>query len=174
MTTGEGLRELAPDLWVVEVPLRYLGFEMGRRMAVVRLASGDLLVHSSVPLTDELQAALAQMGGVRFVVPASILHGHLYMEQYRDVYPQAKLFAVAGLDRKRRDLRFDRQLTGAPEPEWAEDLDQAPFEGQRVGLRQLNEIEFLHRKTGTLITGDLCFNIGPDWPLMTRLLAWGP
>src|SRR6266566_8585723 len=131
--TAEGLREAAPDLWVIEAPLRYLGFEMGRRTAVIRLASGDLLVHSPAPLTEELRAALAQLGEVRFVVPASMLHGHLYMEQYRHAYPEVKLFAVAGLDRKRRDLRFDRQLAGAPEPEWAEDVDQAPFEGPRVG-----------------------------------------
>ena len=93
------LREVAPDLWVAEEPLRYLGFEMGRRMAVIRLTGGDLLVHSPVPLSSRLRDELAGLGEVRFVVPASILHGHLYM---------------------------------------------------------------------------LCFNIGPEWPLRTRLLAWGP
>jgi hypothetical protein len=174
MASAPGLSEVAPDLWVTEVALRYLGFEMGRRMVVIRLASGDLLVHSPAPLIDALRTALGHLGEVRFVVPASILHGHLYMEQYVEAYPQAKLFAVAGLERKRPDLRFDRRLSGSPEPEWAQDLDQAPFEGQRVGLRQLNEIEFLHRKTRTLITGDLLFNIGHDWPLATQFLAWGP
>lgn len=167
------LREIAPDLWVTEEPLRYLGFEMGRRMAVVRLADGGLLVHSPVRLRGGLKDELAALGDVRFVVPASILHGHLYMEQYQEAYPRARLFSVPGLERKRPDLCFDGELGGSPEPEWSGDLDQKRFDGHRVAGRVLNEVEFFHRKTHTLIAGDLCFNIGPEWPLRTRLLAWG-
>jgi hypothetical protein len=168
------LREIAPDLWVTEEPLRYLGFEMGRRMAVVRLADGGLLVHSPVRLSGGLRDELAALGDVRFVVPASILHGHLYMEQYQEAYPRARLFSVPGLGRKRPDLCFDGELGGSPEPEWSGDLDQKRFDGHRVAGRVLNEVEFFHRMTHTLITGDLCFNIGSEWPLRTRLLAWGP
>lgn len=173
-STPRLLREIAPELWVAEQPLRYLGFEMGRRMAVVRLAGGELLVHSPVSLSDGLRDELAALGEVRFVVPASILHGHLYMEQYRDAYPQARLFGVPGLERKRPDLRFDGMLGNSPEPEWSDELDQERFDGHRVAGRVLNEVEFLHRGTRTLISGDLCFNIASEWPLKTRLLAWGP
>ncbi len=143
-------------------------------MAVVRLAGGELLVHSPVSLSDGLRDELAALGEVRFVVPASILHGHLYMEQYRDAYPQARLFGVPGLERKRPDLRFDGMLGNSPEPEWSDELDQERFDGHRVAGRVLNEVEFLHRGTRTLISGDLCFNIASEWPLKTRLLAWGP
>lgn len=161
--------EIAPRLWIAEEPLRFLGFEVGRRMTVVRLSGGRLLIHSPARLSSELRAAIDQLGEVRFVVPVSELHGHLYMEQYRDAYPRAKLFAAPGLDRKRRDLRFDGLLSGVPEPEWRDDLDQMEFEGHR----RLNEIEFFHRETRTLITGDLCCNFGPSWPLLTRLMAQG-
>ncbi len=160
------LSEIAPELWIVEQPLRYLGFEVGRRMAVVRLAGGGLLVHSPTSLSTELRAALDQLGEVRFVIPASELHGHLYMEQYRDAYPRVKLFAAPGLERKRKDLHFDALLSGVPEPEWRDDLDQVAFEG----WRRLNEIEFFHSKTRTLITGDLSCNFGR---LVTRLVAQG-
>ncbi len=164
--TTTNLYEIAPELWIAEQPLRYLGFEVGRRMAVIRLAGGGLLIHSPASLSTELRAALDQLGEVRFVVPTSELHGHLYMEQYRDAYPQVKLFAAPGLDRKRKDLHFDALLSGVPEPEWRDDLDQMAFEE----WRRLNEIEFFHSKTRTLITGDLCCNFGP---LITRLVAQG-
>ena len=98
------------------------------------------------------------------VTPASELHGHLYMEQYRDAYPKVKLFAAPGLDHKRKDLHFDGRLSGVPAPEWRADLAQIAFEG----WRRLNEIEFFHPETRTLITGDLCFNFGPG---ITRLAA---
>lgn len=160
------LSEIAPELWIAEQPLRYLGFEVGRRMAVIRLASGGLLIHSPASLSTELRAALDQLGEVRFIIPASQLHGHLYMEQYRDAYPQVKLFAAPGLDRRRTDLRFDGLLSAVPEPEWREDLDQMAFEG----WRRLNEIEVFHPRTRTLIAGDLCCNLGS---LFTRLVAQG-
>ena len=159
------LYEIAPDLWIAEQPLRYLGFEAGRRMAVIRLADGGLFIHSPARLSPELRAALDQLGEVRFVVPASELHGHLYMEQYHDVYPHVKLFAAPSLDCKRKDLRFDGLLSGVPEPQWRGELDQMAFEG----WRRLHEIEFFHPKTRTLITGDLCCNFG----LMIRLVAQG-
>ncbi len=168
------LRQIAAHLWVAEQPLRYAGFEMGRRMAVVQLSGDRLLVHSPVELSHQVRDELDDLGEVSFVVPASILHGHLHMEQYREAYPQARLFGVPGLERKHPDLRFDGELGASPEPAWSDELDQKPFEGHRVAGRVLNEIEFFHRKTRTLIAGDLCFNIGPDWPLVTRLLAWGP
>jgi hypothetical protein len=168
MTTG-ALEELAPDLWVAEGPLRYMDFEMGRRMAVIRLSGGGLLVHSPVELTDTLRSELNRLGDVRFVVPASNLHGHLHMEQYIDAYPDATLFAAPGLASKRTDLGFGGELGDTPDPAWSEDLDQTTFEGHI----RLTEIEFFHPKTRTLIAGDLCFNIGFDWPLATRELAWG-
>jgi Domain of unknown function (DUF4336) len=169
MTTDPALQEVAADLWVTEGPLRYFGFEMGRRMAVIRLTGGELLVHSPAELTHEIRNELDTLGDVRFVVPASNLHGHLYIEQYCDAYPGARLFAARGLASKRTDLSFDGELTETPDRAWADDLDQTTFDHRR-----LTEVEFFHHKTRTLITGDLCFNIGPKWPFKTRLLAWGP
>jgi glyoxylase-like metal-dependent hydrolase (beta-lactamase superfamily II) len=169
-----GLRAISPGIWVYEEPLSFRGFEMGRRMTVIRLGDGALLVHSPAALSAGLREELDRLGEVRFVVPASILHGHLYMEHYREAYPGARLYTVPGLESKRPELDFDGELRGSPEPEWSADLDQKRFEGHRLGARVLNEVEFFHRGSRTLITGDLCFNVGRDLPLKTRLLAWGP
>jgi Domain of unknown function (DUF4336) len=163
----DGLRGLAPDLWVVETPLRFRGLEVGRRMAVVRLSSGELLIHSPASLTPELRAALDELGTTRFVVPASSLHGHLYMEEYRAGYPDAELFAAPGLGRKRRDLDFDGFLGDAADARWSKDLDQAAVHGNRF----LTEIVFLHRHSRSLIVGDLCFKIGASAPPPMRSLA---
>lgn len=53
-----GLRAVGEELWTVDAPLRFMGVEIGRRMAVVRLAGGELLLHSPAPLIDELSRAL--------------------------------------------------------------------------------------------------------------------
>jgi hypothetical protein len=161
------MKPIASDLWAVETPLRFRGMEVGRRMTVVRLASGSLLIHSPAPLTAELREALAQLGEVRFVVPASSMHGHLFMEEYQAAYPAAELFSAPGLDRKRKDLGFAGLLGSAPDPAWSEDLEQAAV----LGHRFVTEIAFLHRPSGTLIIGDLCFRIGESAPRHMRAVA---
>ncbi len=163
------LTEAGSDLWIAEAPLRYLGFEVGRRMAVIRLADGGLWVHSPVTLSEDLRGELNKLGEVRFIVPASDLHGHLYMEQYVRAYPAARLMAAPGLARKRTDLDFDADLSSDSQPEWSGDLAQTTFEGH---LRR-TELKFLHRKTRTLITGDLCL-VSSSWPWVRRLFVFGP
>jgi hypothetical protein len=161
------MREIASELWVAETPLRFLGIEVGRRMTAVRLRSGGLWLHSPAPLTAELRASFDSLAKPRFVVAASAVHGHRFMEQYRDAYPDVELFAPPGLDRRRKDLAFDGVLGSIPDPRWSDDLDQAVFLGNLV-----SEVVFLHRDSRTLIVGDLVtFEARPTMPLATRL-AW--
>ena len=159
--------EIGPKLWVVETPLRFLGMAVGRRMAIVQLASGELLLHSPAMLTAELRRVLDAIGRVRFVVPASNIHGHLFMEQYRAAYPGVQLFAAPGLQRRRKDIDFDGELGDQPNVSWRADLDQALFRGHRL----FNEVLFLHRQSRTLIVGDLCWNVTAQMRLAARLWA---
>ena len=158
------LKPLAPELWVAEAKLRWLGVELGRRMTVIRLPSGDLVVHSPAELTGEVRDALDGLGEVRFVVPASRFHGHLFMEQYAQAYPHAELFAAPGLASRRSDLSFHGLLGDDPDQRWSETIDQVVFPGSRF----LSEVVFLHRPSGSLILGDLCMNLGPDRPPLSR------
>jgi hypothetical protein len=161
------LREVAPQVFAVEVPLRFLGLRLGRRMAVIRLSSGDLLVHSPAPLTDQLRHELGRVGPVRFVVPASALHGHVFMEQYREAYPAAELFAAPGLEGRRRDLTFAGQLGDEPDLRWGADVDQALVRGHRL----FPEVAFHHRVSRTLILGDACWNVTPELSPEARVWA---
>ena len=162
-----GLREIAGGLWVLEAPLRYAGFDVGRIMNVVVLGDGGLFVHSPAPLDDDLRSGLDGLGEVRFVAAPSRLHGHMWMEQYRDAYPGAELLAGPGLPKRRKDLDFAAELGDAPDPRWAGVLDQAPFRGNAL----LPEVEFLHRESRTLILGDLAMNFGPHNGRLMRVLA---
>ena len=161
------LRELGPGLWVHETPLRFVGIEAGRRMNVVELSGGGLFIHSPAELDDELRAELAARGPVRFVVAANRLHGHLFMEQYVDAYPDVELMAPPKLAPRRKDLTFAGELGDEPDPRWADDLDQALVRGHRT----MHEVVFLHRRSRSLILGDLAMNFGPSSAPATRALA---
>jgi uncharacterized protein DUF4336 len=164
------LESLAPGIWVEQAPLRFWGVEVGRLMTVVQLSGERLFIYSPAPLTPELRDALEAFGEVSFVAPASNLHGHRFMEDYREAFPGAELFAAPMLDRKRKDLWFDGVLGSEPDPRWAAELDQTVF----LGNRWLSEIVFLHRASGTLLVGDLVYNLGPEVPPLTKLVAWLP
>ena len=162
------MRQLAPDLWIVEVPLRFLGVEAGRRMTIARLRGGGLCLHSAAPLTGELRASLDALGAPRFLVAASALHGHRFMEQYRDAYPELELWAAPGLDRRRKDLAFDGLLGSVADPRWSDDLDQTVFLGHLVP-----EVVFRHRASRTLVVGDLLASVDVDGPMsLAARLAW--
>jgi hypothetical protein len=151
------MRELAPGLWIVETPFRMYGFnlpqlgaEVGRRMTICRLGDGDLWIHSPAQLTDELRSSLDALGRPRFVVAPNAFHGHRFMEQYGDAYPEIELQAAPRLKRRRKDLAFAGVLGDAPDPRWSGWLDQALFAGHVYP-----EAVFLHRSSRTLIIGDL-------------------
>ncbi|AGB38438.1 DUF4336 domain-containing protein [Natronococcus occultus] len=161
------LTERDDRLWTDEEPLAFLGMELGRIMTVIELSTGGLFVQSPAELTAELRAALDELGDVRFVAPASKLHGHLYMEQYREAYPDAELLAAPGLAARRPDLRFDGTLGDVPDPRWSADIDQVAI----TGHRWLTELAFYHRPSETVILGDVGFHIDERSPLQTRLVA---
>lgn len=154
-------------LWTYEEPLRYRGIEMGRIMSVMELSSGGLFIHSPARLTPQLKAALDDFGTVRFVASASNLHGHLYMEQYKNAYPDVELLAAPGLASRRDNLAFDYQLGDTPDPRWGADIDHRVLQGHRL----LQELAFFHRPSQTLILGDFGFHVGDSLPLTTRLIA---
>ena len=158
------INRIGDGLWVAEQAQRFFGMEVGTRMTVVRLSDGGLFVHSPIRLTDGLRRELEGLGEVRFLIAPNKLH-HLYIGDYRAAYPEARMFAAPGLDRKRRDLRFDGLLSGGAEMPWAGQIDQLLFPGEPI----LNEVVFCDRRNCTLIVTDIVFNIQRSDSTFTRI-----
>jgi uncharacterized protein DUF4336 len=164
-TPAKQLRELAPDLWVVERAQRFYGLEVGTRMTVMRLRDGSLLLHSPIALDPEVRHELDAVGRVRYVVAPNRVH-HLYAGDVATAYPEARLWVGPGLERKRPDLVFVAILGDEAPPEWRGEVDQVFFRGRPYE----NEVVFFHRASRTLVLCDLAFNFGPSAALTTRVL----
>jgi hypothetical protein len=123
-------------------------------MAAIRLSDGQLFLYSPVFLDPELRARLDRLGTVAFVVSPNKIH-NLTLAEYRDSYPHARLYAPPGLPERRPDLSFDAVLTDTPEPPWQQELDQALTQGNVF----FSEALFLHRRSRTLLVGDLVEDI---------------
>ena len=145
------LKEFAPSLFTVDGPtVPFFGFPYPTRMALVRLASGDVWVWSPIALTPELAAATEAIGPVRCIVAPNKLH-HLFLQQWIDRWPEARVYAPPGLARKKPAIRFDAELRADPDPLWAADIDQVIFRGSFF----MEEVVFWHRPSRTVLIADL-------------------
>ena len=163
----EPLEELAPDVWVASRPLRIFVGDVGARMTVLRVAGGELMLHSPVPLDEALQRALEERGRVRWLIGPSKVH-HLFLGDYVQAFPEAKLCGAPGLAEKRPDLSFDYVLGGAPPPGWPA---QVAFQ-LVAGAPLMNEVALLHVPSRTLILTDLAFNVVPGPSNRARFFHW--
>lgn len=151
------LTEIARDLWIADGPcVSFFGFPYPTRMTVVRLSDGSLWIWSPIQLTEQLRALLNQQGPVRHLVSPNKFH-HLYLGEWVQAWPDAKLYASPGLARRRRDLSFDAELGDAPDPAWNADIDQVIVHGSLL----IDEVVFFHRGSRTAIVSDLVQRFDP-------------
>jgi hypothetical protein len=142
---------------------------IGTRMSVVRLADGGLWVHSPIPISGELRAAVDALGPVRHVVAPSLFH-HVSAGEWKAAYPGAALHGPARLARKRKDLSLDAKLEDAAAAPWATELAPVHIDGC-----MMDETVFVHRATRSVISSDLTENFvtHPHWLTRTYLKASG-
>jgi hypothetical protein len=166
-------KPVAEGVWIVDgAPIRPMpGLVLPVRMTVVRLASGELWLHSPVRHSPSLARTLAELGPVRHLVAPNIAHW-TFLPDWQQHFAQATLWAAPGLGRRRAvrkaKLRIDRELGPSAAGEWAGEINQAVIRGAG-GYR---EVAFLHRPSRTLILTDLIANLEADkLPLAARLFA---
>lgn len=166
MTTGyEPLNVLKPvgdGIWLVDGPaIRFYGMPFSTRMTVVRLANGDIWLHSPTQLTDALADQVAGLGKVTHLVAPNWIH-YAHVGPWQDRFAQARAWAAPGVRERAvkhgMDLRFDHDLAGMAEPEWDGEIEQMIVEGSAVH----REAVFFHRASKTLILTDLIENFEPD------------
>lgn len=144
-------RDFGPSLYVADGPtVPFYGFPYPTRMAVARLSDGSAWVWSPVALTDDIVDFMQTFESVGHIVSPNKLH-HLFLGQWHDQWPDARMYAPPGLARKKPDLGFDSELDDGPDPAWENDIDQVIFHGSFA----MEEVVFFHRESGTAIACDL-------------------
>lgn len=146
------LHPVAANLWITSIPHRFIGLHLGTRMTVIRLASGALVLHSPVPVSDELRREIEAIGPVRHIICPNLFH-HVYAADAKAAFPDAQLHGPEKLQRKRKDMKFDAVLSDVPHPDWQGELLPLTVQGS-----MLHETLFYHPATKTLISCDLVEN----------------
>lgn len=163
------LQPFAPDLWLADGPpiTAALGFHYPTRMAVIRLAGGDLVLWSPVAMSAGLKDAVAALGRVAHLVAPNRLH-HMALSDWASAFPQALIHPAPGLRAKRPDLTLALDLTDTPPEPWAGQIDTFLLPNTLAP-----EIWLLHRASGTLLVTDLLQQMPRGWYRGWRALLAG-
>jgi hypothetical protein len=150
-------------IWIKEYPIHYAGTDCNSRMTVIRLANGNLFIHSPCEIDENTKIAIERLGKVEFIVAPGSYH-YFHVASAQKAFPDAQTFICPGVERKIPDIKFDWLLGDRSDEKWKDDFDQVLVRGNRF----IWEVAFYHKITRTLILVDLIENItdeteGVNW-----------
>jgi len=152
------LNKVAENIWVVDGDaVSFFGMPYTTRMTVIRLSSGELWIHSPLKISNNLIEEILALGEVKYLISPNKLH-HLFIPDWMVKFPEAVCYASPGLEKKRNDIAFSKELGMLPEDEWSKEINQTIFKGSPA----MQEVVFFHYSSKTLILTDLIENFTPD------------
>ncbi|WP_374297990.1 DUF4336 domain-containing protein [Sphingomonas sp.] len=144
---------VADQIWVCAYPVRLAGTRFEARMTVIRLASGDLVIHSPCDITRAVSEEISVLGRVAHIIAPGNFH-HMYVATAQVAFPCAKTWICPGVERRHSGLKYDGVLGDVPPVDWAGEIDQVLVQGSRI----MREVAMFHRGSHTLILVDLIEN----------------
>lgn len=150
------LARVDANIWEASSELKTPGLHMDHRMTVVRLSSGELIVHSPVQHSPELHESILELGVPAWFIAPSRFHD-LYWPGWFHAFPKARFAAAPGVKEDHPEYSFSDVLSERREF-WADEFVPLPLRG----MPRLNEFAFFHSPSRTMILADLIFNIDAD------------
>lgn len=166
------LRDLHPSLSVIDGEWQESPFK--RRMTVMRLSSGEQLIHNPFQMRAEDLERLQARGPIAALIAPNTLHAS-EIHWLALALPQARVFVPAKMVkqfRKKLPSRAVHAAVQAIETEWPAQWDSEvaciPIHGTRM-----NESVFIHRASSTLVVTDLVFHLKAAFQgLMGTFMRW--
>jgi hypothetical protein len=175
MTPGAAV-PVADNIWIFEggiVPFFTCAYPT--RCVVVRLPSLDLWIWSPIELSEDLKQKIEALGEPAHLVSPNKIH-HLFLQDWKSAWPNAKLWGPQSTIDKRTDLSFETALDELVPAEWENALEMVRFAGSPV----MDEVVFFHRASQTAILADLSEHFSNSfldqyWKPWQRVIArlWG-
>lgn len=154
------LEVFVPDaLWLRDYFVSLGGARVNARMTVIKLRSGEILVHSPCAFDEALGAEVAALGRVAGIIAPGNFHW-LHVRSCQEAFPDAVTYICPGVEKRAKSLEFDVVLGDEAPPLWAGELSQVALQGPRI----MREVAFLHHASKTLILVDLVENVTPATP----------
>ena len=163
------LRQIGDSIWVRQFPFQVLGAPLGKTMTVMRLPTGDLIIHSGGPLEDDDVADVRRLGKPRWLMEGSRIHDTFAL-RLRKAFPEATYLVPPQFPLNLEDLAPAAYLNPANLPaEWVDEAEVVRI----AGAPAVEEHVLWHRRSKTLVLADFVFNLelAPD-QTMPWFLRW--
>jgi Domain of unknown function (DUF4336) len=136
-------KPFGPHIGIVDGPLEYLTVAGVRlplpfttRMTVVRVASGDLFLHSPITFNAALARQLSSMGRVHHLVSPNQFH-YAHIGEWSRAFPEAITWASPHARERARargtEVQFKKDLSTQAPDEWRNEIDQTTIPGGIFG-----------------------------------------
>lgn len=156
------MQQLSENLWHLQYELKLLGADMQRHVAVLRLNSGRIVIHSTGPFTPPDAADINALGPVGYLMDVMLRHD-TFSQHGREVFPQATFLGPEGFSKV---VGFPvAPLLPAPS-EWGDEIEILRVDG----VPSMEEHAVFHRASRTLIVADLLFDPDPEASGWTHFL----
>lgn len=167
------LKQVSDNIWIVDgAAISFYGLPFSTRMTVIRLANGDLFLHSPVPMTETLKVQIEKLGTVRHLVSPNWIH-YAYIHEWAQAFPDTIAWASPGVKKRARKFKspvvFNYDLGESAEEAWEGEIEQMIVHGHIIH----HEVVFFHKASRTLILTDLIENFeAKNISIWFRPLAW--
>ena len=158
------MNPIAENLWTLTYPLTELGAHINRTVTLIRLRSGELVIHSTAPFTPRDVTAIRALGQPAWLVEATTAHD-TFAKEGRAAFPGIPYLAPEGFS---ETAGIPTQPLDSPPAAWADELAILELAGK---AEKMCEYAMLHRPTRTLIVADLAFHMTVEASLGQRIFA---
>jgi hypothetical protein len=157
------MKKPAENIWVLPYSLRLFGADLRRMVTVIRLRSGELIIHSTGPFTQGDVAGIMRLGKPGWLLDVKLRHDTFTKQgpKHFRISPSLPRTAFRNWSDSRPSPSFQHPRRGATS--WR----SCGWKGSR----DMREHLVFHRPSRTLIAADLLFNLvltfrpGPAfWP----------
>jgi hypothetical protein len=161
------MQALAENLWIKKFPLSMLGGHQGRVVTIIRLGSGELIIHSTGPFTKADIAEINALGDPGWMTDSMLRHD-TFAKQGRAAFPNIPYLAPEGFAEL---AHVDCKPLLPPPSAWASEINVLLIDG----MPKAREHVFLHVPSRTLIVADLVFSFPPTsgWTSFFRRTLMG-
>lgn len=148
------IQRFAPKVWIVEgTVINFYGFPYPTRMVAIQLSDGSSWIWSPIAFTEDLASQIVNMvGPVKYIVSPNSFHW-LFLKEWQERFPDAKIFAPPGLAQRSvvKDIDFYTTITNNDmQFDFSVDIDYIIFRGGAM-----DEVVFHHKASKTVIFCDL-------------------
>src|SRR5487761_2032074 len=155
------------QIWLCTYAVRLAATRFEARMTTIRLASGELMLHSPCDITPTVAKEISALGQVAHIVAPGNFH-HMYTAAAKAAFPRAKTWICPGVERRNPSLKYDGVLGDGAPAEWIGEIDQVLVQGTRI----MREVAMFHRASRTLILVDLIENFSDATPHIGEALKF--